>query len=663
MTTDNDDWISNPAPPPRAVGAPAHQPPRRRGKPKGTHLRPIETLAAELDDPPIAAEPAAMALGPDGAPDRPDDSPEHHGPPDGGPGRPHGEIWEGCPVRPLGVSGKFSWYLDVLGQLRGVDNHTLQTMLHLFGGNAALLSWHHPSFNKDGGRAKGKFNQLSLSAAMISACRERGVWSPTGRLREAGAWTDDDGALVYHAGDEVLIGGRWQPPGVYDGKTYPAVEPIPRPADDARGDPGRELLDQLETWHWRRRDMDPILTLGLICAQMMGGALDWRPVGWFTGDASTGKSNLQRLILYVHGGEKGLLQAADATEAGIRSVVGNSSLPVAVDELEPDKDNPRKVQAVIELARRAASGGQIFRGSTDQKGYQGTAQSAFLFSSILVPPMPAQDRSRLILLDLDRFPPDAPKWRPDPRALRRIGAQLRRRLIDGWASWAERLELWRAALATHGQHGRGADNYATVLAMADMALRRDLPGSDELDGWARKLGKAVTDESVEVGTNADDMLTHLLGQAFDVYRRGEKYTVAQWLQVAAALPAAPHGLIDSASTDARMRASEANAKLAKVGLRVYGEGLDATLFIANERIQGLLELFQDSQWQQGVWAQAARRLPGAAAVKHPATLAGIRTRGVIIPFSAIPGLAAFPMDRAAAEPYPHPEPDVMEDFA
>jgi hypothetical protein len=606
-----------------------------------------DSLRAELESAPVVAvgaSPSAVAsAAPDAAPGAangtgaPEPAPGGAG--DGGKkkGRPRGEIFRDCPVVPLGVYGDVSYYLDRLGQLRAIDNHSLDKIRHVFGGDVRLLSMHFPQYDKDGDKKPGKFDQASAAAVMTEASAERGVWSPVGRVRGAGAWADDDGSLIYHAGDEVLIGGRWLRPGVYAGHVYPASDPVPRPAPTARGDAAGEALALISTWAWRRPDIDPQLALGVACAQMMGGALDWRPVGWLTGDAATGKSTFQKFLLWLHGGEAGLLQAADATEAGIRSVVGYSSLPVAVDELEPDKDNPRKVKAVIELARRAASGGQIFRGGADQKGHQSNAQSAFLFSSILVPPMPAQDRSRLILLDLNQLPPDAPKISLDPRKWRGVGAQIRRALIEGWPTWPARLELWRATLARHGQTGRGADNFATVLAMADMAMRSDMPGADELNAWARKVSHASTEDALEVGSNADDMLMRLMGQPLDVWRRGRKFTVGQWVAMAARMPGA-RDAIDEATPDT------ANQFLAPYGLRVRGRGSEAALCIANRPLALLSELFKDSPWAEGVWSQAARRLPGAKATP-PLHFAGASSRAWEVPLAGIPGLLQFPADR------------------
>ncbi len=559
------------------------------------------------------------------------------------PGRPAGQIWDDCPVQALGIHGDLSFYLDTKGQLRAVDNHTLQKMLHIFGGRAGLLSSRFPQYDKDGATRPGKFDQLQLSQAMIEATTEKGVWSPVNKVRGAGAWTDEDGGLVYHAGDQVLVKGKWHPPGVFGQHVYPAADPIPRPAEVGTAEAAAEALEDFSRWNWSRPDIDPMLTLGAVCAQMIGGALDWRPVTWVTGDQATGKSTLQRYFRFIHGGPSGLLQASDATEAGIRSVIGYASLPVALDELEPDEDPKRgKAAAIIRLARIAASGDQVLRGSTDQKGYQGNAYSCFLFSSILIPPLPPQDRSRLILLDLNRIDRDAEKPKDDPRRLKKMGAMIRAALIERWTSWPDRLERWRAALAEHGHTGRQADNYGTVLALADMALHEAMPSQDVLGSWCVKLDTHLRNESVDVGSNAEDMLVHLLSQPLDVWRRGQRYNVASWLAMAARLPRAPEA-IETAT------AENADQYLAQFGLRVKGRDVNAELCIANKPISGLCQLFDGTPWAGGVWQQAARRVQGAKSANM--TFARVPSRGYVIPFRSIPGLLNA-MDGSSPAPPP-----------
>jgi hypothetical protein len=657
-----DDWLGNQAPAPRAVAA----------------------LAAELEAAPVAASPAPAAPADDQA-KAPDPAPKTSTPKakskpkaEGGGvlgrrgDRDSGEIWKGCPVRALGVNGEVSYYLDRHGQLRAVDNHTAQKILHLFGDRIESLCWNFPTFDKEGVRRPGRFDQTSASMAMITAASEKGLFNPDGAVRGVGAWKDDDGNLIYHCGQHLITAEGQKEPCDHQGKIYPAYPPIPAPALEAgRADPAPEVLKVLHSWNFQRPDVDPMLSLGMIAVMMICGALDWRPVFWLTGDAASGKSTFQDMIKFLLG-EKGLIQSNDPTKSGVTSRLGHSSLPVGLDEVEPSTDDhSNKERDLITLARLAASGGQWLRGSADQKGASGNVYSAFLFSSILIPgTMGPQDRSRLITLSLGTLPTDAPKLVLDPRTWRSRGAVMKRLLIDRWPTWAERLQIWREALGAAGMIGRNLDNYATTLGLADMLLSAALPQPEAVKGWAEKITKATRAEVDEIGSDAEDMLRHLLGQPFDVYRRGEMWHVAHWIMAAAALPGAPRELVqlDSASViddQARREAAKrANEKLAKAGLRVKGEGEAAELFIANQPLPGLLRLFERSRWKHGEWSQSSGRVKGAKPVPQPLTLAGQRCRGVYIPLRNVAGMLAFPMDRTAThgEPAPPPMPADWEDF-
>lgn len=681
MTTDPDitpgtvdDWLPDAPPSPVPVAKP-------KAKGKVTPLRPVAALAAEIEAPPVAAEadPAANAKAkPRAKPDTPppagdapptgDDTPP---PPPGRPSRPRGEIFDGSPVKPLGVNDGHCFYLDALGQLRRIGKHERQTIAQMYAHRTATLFHAFPKMqqDKDTGAWRKKpddFEADKAALAMMAACGERGLFDPEGAIRGVGAWTDDDGQLIYHAGDVMITPEGEMHPCTHQGKIYPAYPPIPKPAmlvKDAAS-PGQQVLDQLATWNWAR-DIDAQVMLGVIGTQMLGGALDWRPFTWLTGGKAAGKSTLQTLIKHLHGGEKGLVQSNDATKSGLTSRIGHGSLPVALDELEPGDERSSKEKDIITLARVAASGGQWFRGSSDQKGAGGNVYSTFFASSILIPgDLKPQDLSRLIILTLNAFPEGAtaPTLRADTWRAR--GAALKRCLIDRWPTWAARLDLWREAFAAEGIAGRNGDNWATTLAMADMALNAGLPSAEVLASWSHRVARLIRADVNELGSDADGMLMHLLTQKYDIYRRGEQYTIAQWLMAAAQLPGAPEGLLGGDGwADKADYARAVNAKLSSAGLRVYGTGLDAKLFIANSPIQGLLDLFQKSEWAKTVWKQSAARVTGAAPSPDPLTLAGIRTRGWHIPFSSIPGLMQFPTSNAKpASPAALP-PIEADDFA
>lgn len=569
-------------------------------------------------------------------------------------------------MAPLGVRGDFAYYLDALGQLRAVKDHKLQTVMSLWGHTNHQLQYHFPVFDKDGDRRPNRFDQTQASMVMIQAAAERGLFDPQNGVRGVGCWTDDDGRLIYHAGDEVMHGDEWHPPGRIDERIYPAYPRAPRPAETDGPDPVDEILDTLESWHWTAPDVHPHLALGMIATMMMCGALSWRPTFWLLAPAGAGKSDFQKLIAMLMG-EGGLVQSTDATKAGITSKLGQSSLPVAIDEFEPGDERSNKERDMVQLARVASSGGEWMRGSADQTGVGGKIFSAFLFSSILIPGiMKTQDIQRLIRLEMRPLREDTPPLILQARTWRARGARLRARLFRRWSHWPERLSRWRHILEQEAVKGRDADNWGTVLAMADMAISDRIADEEVMRNWARKVAFLAAADKSDTINDADAMLLHLMSQQHDPFRRGELHNIAQWVMAAAQRPGAVRAIYGDEHPDPislRDRAGQANKVLAKVGLRVQGDGDDALLFIANAQMQGLNDLFRGSQWHGGVWSQSARRVPGAELTPHPLTLAGIRSRGVLMPLRSIPGLMTFQSDVPDSPAPPRTAlDDELEDF-
>ena len=680
--TPEDDWLSNPAPPPRsldpAMTRPANVVP----------MRPLDQLARELDEAPIADGPEGDGGDPGFDPEDPgpdaDRGASDPGPADPPAGdrrpskwregdRPRGEIWDGCPVRPLGINGKVQFFLDVHGQLQGETKLDIQTITRLFGNRHPLLQHRYPVYAKGAKKpTPGRFDATKAMGDMVAACADRGLFDPTGAVRGVGAWTDDDGNLIYHCGDRIYAGGETIEPSTIGGRIYPAQPAIPHPAAAVKGDGPVELIRaELGGWTWKRGEIDARIALGALGCLIMGGALQWRPAFWITGGAGTGKSRLNSLIGHLLGGEKGMVKSDDATAASIANRLRQSTLPVLLDELEPGDDRSTKERAIIELLRLASSGGSRTRSAADQSTSETILRSTFMASSILIPSLKPQDRSRILILDLQQFPPGTPAPKPlrtadwHPR-----GLALKRLLIDRWPSWAARLDGWRVALAECGVDSRNGDNLATVMAMAEMIEGAELAGDDTRKGWAHKLAAAVSVDLEEIGSDASDVLTWLLSQPFESFTRGEHYTVAQWIMVAGRLPGAPHGLMNdfgADDADQERRADAANAKLSKALIKVIRDRKSpdgGKLFVGTAKAAGLLKLFEGSSWAGGAWGQSLARVKGAVNGRAAGsrTLAGIATRGVEIPLKSIPGLMSFPQDRDVAPPAP-PVAYMPEDFA
>ncbi|PWR24971.1 hypothetical protein [Zavarzinia aquatilis] len=550
------------------------------------------------------------------------------------------------PVTPLGVLGDTAYYLDACGQLRDVKSseHGRLKILSLFGVHTQFLYEAWPRKNKDGDIV-GWRPELAAETLMPAAAA-RGVWDPLSCLRGRGAWLGPDGELLLHCGDAILVNGLWHRPSMIGPYVYSTAAPVPRPAEGVPppsgfDGPAEAVMRALKTWEWKRPDVDPWLLLGWIGCGMIGGVLPWRPVAWITGDASTGKSTLQRLIAWLLGGSAGLVSVADASAAGIWQELGHATLPVAIDEIEAEADN-RKVDAVVKLARLAASGGMILRGGAEHTSSKFIARSCFLFSSILLPPLLPQDRSRMAILELDPLTGSTPPPITE-RVMGEIGRGLRRRLVDQWPRFAQTLELFRQAMAANGHGGRGADVFGTLLAVADLLLHDDLPDSDYLAEWGYRLRTATLAERDGADRDHENCLGRITSYVADVYRVGIKQSVGTWIANAAW----PSRL----GKEAELMGSgkEAERVLAAYGLRIIAQEVEQPeggrkqsqlyLAVANKG-DTIDQIFAGTHWAarsgtQGVWVQALRRTPGAIVPEGPQRIGGVPVRVTLIPLTAI----------------------------
>ena len=525
--------------------------------------------------------------------------------------------WDGplpadCPVTPLGIAGTVRFYLDYNRQLIPLEarEHSRLGIQGLFGRRSKELYDHWPRMDKDGNVTGWK--PEAVAEALFQACSIKGVWDPFDRVRGTGARRGDDGELVLHCGDTILVFPKGAKayahrsecaPGVIGRYVYPGAEPSPQPSPEYaksadKGGPGGKLLTLLKTWNWRRSEVDAVLLLGWIGAAAIGGALNWRSMVWLTGGAGTGKSTLHELLKLV---TVGIRQVSDTSGAGIWQQLKHSTVPIAIDELEAGADN-RKQDSVINLARQAASGGKMWRGGQDHKGVEFTVRSAFLFSSILVPPLLSQDRSRLAILELDELGRDAKPPNLDPKEWRQVGLQVMRRMVDGWARFESTLEFYRMSLTQAGHSARGADQFGTLLACADLLLFDGEADSDTTDSWISKLQAADMAETSDAARDQDYCLQHIVSMPVDPFRNGARNVVGHWIARAA-------GFIDPEN------AVEGQNALQTFGLKVVTQDGRDFVAVANTH-QGLSQLFAGTQWAgkpgtMGGWVQSLRRLPGA----------------------------------------------------
>jgi len=537
---------------------------------------------------------------------------------------------KGCPVQPLGISGDVHYYLDGLGQLRPIKakDHTKNILQSMFAGKMEFIFEAWPRFGQDGKLVKGGWRAEIATNQLMEATGKKGIWNPSEKVRGRGAWKDAEGDLILHLGGQVLSKGDMFRPGIVDGMVYPAEEALPLPHAptkenvDIAAKYAGETLALLDSWKWKRPDIDPILTLGWLAAGKLGGALDWRPTIWITGGSNTGKSTLQELVKsYLN---NGMIWVTDSTQAYVQQRLGHSSLPILLDEAESEEDN-RKINAMVKLARQASSGGRIGRGGSDHKAVDFTVQSSFLFSSILIPPLLPQDRSRIAVLELQQFNTKT-DFKIDPKFLHEAGLVAMTRLIAMWKRVPEFIDVHRSALADVGHTARGCDQYGVLLGLADLMLN-DNPSPDLAKKWAKEVDALAMAELSDDVPDQVRCLNHLLTHHADHYKSGTNVGLSQVVS---------DGV--EAYTGHDYESGDSWYKvLTSYGMRIYKQDETVFLAVANGNT-GLNKIYTNTQWAArsgagGGWRQALQRLEGAIA-GGPIHI-GVTTRCTLIPLNLV----------------------------
>ena len=164
----------------------------------------------------------------------------------------------GCPVAALGHRDGVYYFLSPSGEVRDKRPSELGReldILDVFAGQSHWLAERWPKKN-DAGEIVG-WNVRQAGRGLMRACVSEGLWDPNTPLRGPGVWRGDDGGLICHCGDVLILidvdGGRdvIQAGQLLDDVVYPAAPCIKRPAVvPAPADVGHKLLATLGLWHF-----------------------------------------------------------------------------------------------------------------------------------------------------------------------------------------------------------------------------------------------------------------------------------------------------------------------------------------------------------------------------------------------------------------------------
>ena len=458
--------------------------------------------------------------------------------------------------------------------------------------------------------------------AIMEECRKRGVFQPES-IRGRGFWRDDDGDIIAHFGDRLLLSGgkRAVRPEAYNGQAhiYPR---LPR-FDGAHRtevmdiDESQTLVDMFTSRAWDD-EASGFLLAGWVALAPFSGALPWRPHLWLTGSSGSGKTTLiQRMIMPLLGGMELYAEGA-TTEAGIRWKLEACARPVVLDDAEQSTARwsaRARVRKILELARSASSsGGRLLGGgSASSAATNFRATSMFLLASVAAGLREEADKSRFAVLNLkspeqldpverrkewEAFQPELDMYFT-PMAGRSLIARTAQWLRTGRFDELQTVVTSAANIALGNAHA--AEQLGTLATGTWLMLTDDIPEESQVVEWFYKL--AVKPYGAGDEPTGFTVLQEILQQAEGV-RKGLVHhlkTVGELVDLVAAGPTAPTTTVTY---------FDAVKTLKRRGIKVKGLPDEEQFLVISNQSEWVSKGLAKTTYA-GTWIQDLRTIPSA----------------------------------------------------
>ena len=457
--------------------------------------------------------------------------------------------------------------------------------------------------------------------ATMEECHKCGVFQPE-RIRGRGFWRDDDGKIIAHFGDRLLLPGgkRVVRPEAYKGQAHIYTR-LPR-FDGAHQkevmdiDESRTLVDMFASRAWDD-EASGFLLAGWVALAPFSGALPWRPHLWLTGSSGSGKTTLiQRMIMPLLGG-MGLYTEGATTEAAIRRKLDACARPVVLDDAEQSTAKPARarVRAIQELARSASSsGGRLLRGgSASSAAMNFRATSMFLLASVAAGFREEADKSRFAVLSLkspEQLDPveRRKEWEAfQPELDMYFTPMAGRSLIARTAQWLRtgRFDKLQTVVKSAANialgDARAADQLGTLATGTWLMLSDDIPEESQVVEWFYKL--AVKTYGAGDEPKGFTVLQKILQQAEGV-RKGLVHhlkTVGELVDLVAAGPTTPTTTVTYC---------DAVKTLKRRGIKVKGLPDEEQFLVISNQSEWVSKRLAKTTYA-GTWIKDLRTIPSA----------------------------------------------------
>ncbi len=456
---------------------------------------------------------------------------------------------------------------------------------------------------------KGKADDFEVdvaSDAMMRRCEQVGFFNP-GKIRGRGAWYDD-GRVVVHLGDRVIVDGRATVPSAVDSR-YVYERGSEMAADLSQPLNNKDayrFIDLMDMLSWER-PMDAKLAAGWCVCAHIGGVLKWRPHVWVIGRKGSGKTYVMSSIIKAAMGDNCLFIQAGSTEAGIRQNLGSDALPVLFDEAEgEDQHAHNNIQRVLQLVRQSSSdtGGMIAKGTPGGKALHFHIRSCFAFSSINANLVQQSDKSRVTVLELN-----GEKSKHDFADIVAVENEV---LTPAYISrfYARAIALAdvirtnavtfaRAAASELGEQ-RAGDQMGALLAGAYSLHSDKVISLEDAKAWVAKQDWTETKDELKGMSDEQSLWSYLMQQRIRVKLDGQGTQVDMPVGKLVDIAQAPNADIqDGVSPSTAVHALQGS------GFKVEGHHL-----LISNTSPHIGKLLAGTQWATN-WARVLKRLPGA----------------------------------------------------